>query len=327
MQHAMALSSGQSMIVAAGNAPYLLTRSGAPSISSKGISLLTAERLPLRLASAFRFSKAALLALTLRARWRSRRRASEEAELRRESARLRAEIEELEQSRPPRVETVEESVSSSDASSYSWELKSEASPEVKRATESSEVTNAPSQEGNESSEDTSGFLSRSFACLFYLIPLCDDLNYALPLSEGRSFLDLGPVVSVLLPVADILAEADGLIIILIMVGVLITFLTRGSQLPRSLLFNIQQAVLFDVVLEYQPVACSAILLFVEADDLCTDGFPEASYLVLLLVTLYCVCSTAVGRIPNAIPLFSVASERLVDICLYCGRMLGLDRGK
>jgi len=149
--------------------------------------------------------------------------------------------------------------------------------------------------------------TRLLACLAYMLPLTDALQFGLLLPS---------MVPAFLPLFKLLAVPNALINA-IPLGSLITFflmsiLSNMEELPLLLRFNLQQAILIDVAL-FIPSIIGSIGSFVSGGS--GKIAPELGVLVFLCVlmtALYSALVTLYGNDPDGIPGISKAARKTID---------------
>mmetsp|Transcript_18220 Transcript_18220/g.29641 ORF Transcript_18220/g.29641 Transcript_18220/m.29641 type:complete len:220 (-) Transcript_18220:446-1105(-) len=159
-------------------------------------------------------------------------------------------------------------------------------------------TNLPMSSNSNNSEIEGP--DRVLACLPYLIPLLDGdrygrfLFYAVPALGQVDFLLLGPFKALYssIPFAQIIAF------------VALSTLSRNPDLPRSLRFNMQQALLLDIALIFPSLLGQL--------QIPLPGFLAASgsnfvYIAMIASVGYSVVSNLTGKVPDKIPIVSDAA--------------------
>ncbi|CAE8675019.1 unnamed protein product, partial [Polarella glacialis] len=150
--------------------------------------------------------------------------------------------------------------------------------------------------------------TRLLSCLAYLLPLLDVIQYGFPLLQ---------VVPGLAPLFALLAIPSSLINA-IPFGSLILFfglssLSNNKEYPRLLRFNLQQAVLLDVLL-FIPNIIFSLGAMVAGEG---GGMPEESMVVVFVAVSICTIysvgvTTLLGDDPDGIPGLSNAAKNSID---------------
>ena len=141
---------------------------------------------------------------------------------------------------------------------------------------------------------------RVLSCLPYLIPLLDGerygrfLFYAIPALGQVDFLLLGPFKAIYssIPFAQIIAF------------VALSTLSRNPDLPRSLRFNMQQALLLDIALILPSLLGQ--LPFPMPPILAQSG-SNFVYIAMIGSVGYSLVSNLTGKVPDKIPIVSEAA--------------------
>jgi len=183
----------------------------------------------------------------------------------------------------------------------------EAEAARKRRAEEADVMAAVSMEDFEENDDR-GVATRLLACLAYLLPLTDALQFGLPLVDFVP--DLIPFFVNLTSLNQLInAIPFGSLIIFIM----LTALANNRELPRLLRFNLQQAVLLDVFLFIPSILASlASLAFGNEGDVSEDIGLFVFVLLLGTVVYSVVCTLLLGQDPEGVPVVSDATKRGID---------------
>jgi uncharacterized membrane protein len=132
---------------------------------------------------------------------------------------------------------------------------------------------------------------RVFACLPYLLPLLDSLEFSQPF-----FSQFPALLPILLPLQPLLAIYRGVPFVgLIVFFALFLLVVRNENISHFIRFNTMQAILLDIVL----ILCSIIVRLVLQQVLGGGLFLETIFNVIFLGTLvaviYSVIQSALGR--------------------------------
>ncbi|WAL59340.1 Tic20 family protein [Thermocoleostomius sinensis] len=132
---------------------------------------------------------------------------------------------------------------------------------------------------------------RVFACLPYLLPLLDSLEFSQPF-----FNQFPALLPLLLPLQPLLAIYRGVPFVgLIIFFALFLLVVRNERISHFIRFNTMQAILLDIVL----ILCSIIVRLVLQQVLGGGLFLETIFNVIFLGTLvaviYSVIQSALGR--------------------------------
>jgi hypothetical protein len=132
---------------------------------------------------------------------------------------------------------------------------------------------------------------RIFACLPYLLPLLDSLEFSQPF-----FNQFPALLPLLLPLQPLLAIYRGVPFVgLIIFFALFLLVVRNENISHFIRFNTMQAILLDIVL----ILCSIIVRLVLQQVLGGGLFLETIFNVIFLGTLvaviYSVIQSALGR--------------------------------
>lgn len=148
---------------------------------------------------------------------------------------------------------------------------------------------------------------RVFACLPYLLPMLDGLQY------GNGFFQMvpgaGATASVILgPFAEIrnAIPFGGLIFFLIL-----SFLSRNENLNRGVRFSMQQAILIDIALILPSLVGGLASIGGEISPVITTPAENFVFYFLIATISYSVGSNLLGKVPNGIPIISEAAERSI----------------
>lgn len=150
-----------------------------------------------------------------------------------------------------------------------------------------------------------GVGARAFACLPYILPLCDAAQY------GRFILTAVPLLGQTLAPLVVVFRAvpfGGLLAFWVM-----TTQSRNRSLPRLVRFNLQQAVLLDIALFF-PSLLGALFAAVSPELAASAGEPANDLIfvaVLLSIGYSCAVNLATGKLPNGIPVIGENTERSI----------------
>lgn len=130
-------------------------------------------------------------------------------------------------------------------------------------------------------------LERVFACLPYLLPLVDSLQFAGPLL--RQFPVLQPLFIPLLMLRPLTGFPLGLIIFL----ALFMLVIRNENISHFIRFNTMQAILLDIVI----ILCSLVLSLLTAlqGSLILETLFNVVFLGTVAAVTYSVVQSALGR--------------------------------
>lgn len=134
-------------------------------------------------------------------------------------------------------------------------------------------------------------LDRVFACLPYLLPLLDGIQFSIP------FFNQFPVLQpILIPFLPLLQIYRGIPFLgLIIFFALFMLVVRNDNINHFIRFNTMQAILLDIVL----ILCSIITSLILQPALGGGLFLETIYNVVFLGTvvaiIYSVIQSALGR--------------------------------
>ncbi|GAB4377709.1 MAG: hypothetical protein Kow00121_27970 [Elainellaceae cyanobacterium] len=134
-------------------------------------------------------------------------------------------------------------------------------------------------------------LDRFFACLPYLLPLLDGIQFSIP------FFNQFPVLQpLLIPLLPLLQLYRGVPFIgLIIFFALFLLVVRNENISHFIRFNAMQAILLDIVL----ILCSIITSLILQPALGGGLFLETIYNVIFLgtaiVVIYSIVQCALGR--------------------------------
>jgi Chloroplast import apparatus Tic20-like len=130
-------------------------------------------------------------------------------------------------------------------------------------------------------------LERVFACLPYLLPLVDSIQFAAPLV--RQFPVLQPFFIPLLVLRPLTGFPLGLIIFL----ALFMLVIRNENISHFIRFNTMQAILLDIVI----ILCSLVLSLLTAlqGTLILDTLFSVVFLGTLAAVTYSVVQSVLGR--------------------------------
>mmetsp|Transcript_37499 Transcript_37499/g.68544 ORF Transcript_37499/g.68544 Transcript_37499/m.68544 type:complete len:392 (+) Transcript_37499:100-1275(+) len=164
----------------------------------------------------------------------------------------------------------------------------------------------PGQTASSTEEGEDDTQTKILSALAYLLPLAEGLQFAVPL------LNLAPALSLLFAPAILFnflitsIPFGGLIFVIIF-----TTAAQNRDLPRSLRFNLEQAVLMDIALLFPSFffAGAALSGFKEA----SLGIATLSFVLLFIAVSWCVIKILLrGEIPDDIPFISKAAKNFVD---------------
>jgi uncharacterized membrane protein len=132
---------------------------------------------------------------------------------------------------------------------------------------------------------------RVFACLPYLLPLLDSLEFSQPF-----FSQFPALLPILLPLQPLLAIYRGVPFVgLIVFFALFLLVVRNENISHFIRFNTMQAILLDIVL----ILCSIIVRLVLQQVLGGGLFLETIFNVIflgaLVAVIYSVIQSALGR--------------------------------
>jgi len=162
---------------------------------------------------------------------------------------------------------------------------------------SSQAEAVPADENDDRSTNT-----RVLACLAYILPLVDSIQF------GFYFLQVAPFFA---PLFAVLALPSA-IIGLVPFGTIILFaacviLGANRDLPRLLRFNLQQAVLLDVTFFLPNLLVAAVNGGALPPEIA--GF---FFLNLMVLITYCILRNADGEYPDGIPVVSDFAKRFLE---------------
>ena len=144
---------------------------------------------------------------------------------------------------------------------------------------------------------------RLLSCLPYLLPLLEGDRYGRYLF--RAFPPLGVADAVLLGPFHLVYEAIPFSGLILFFG--LTILSRNADIPRSVRFNMQQAVLLDIGLIFPSLLGQLVGSLVLPRVLVESGNNFIFYCLVASVG-YALVSNATGKLPNSIPILSEAAE-------------------
>lgn len=183
----------------------------------------------------------------------------------------------------------------------------EAQEERKKRAEEEEASMSMEMEDFEENDDR-GVITRLLACLAYLLPLTDALQFGLPLVDMVP--DLLPFFASISLLSQLInAIPFGPLIIFIV----LTALANNRELPRLLRFNLQQAVLLDVFLFIPSILASLASIAVGNQDDIGEEFGLVVFVLLLGTVAYSMVATLLfGKDPDGVPVISSATKRGID---------------
>jgi len=144
---------------------------------------------------------------------------------------------------------------------------------------------------------------RILACLPYLLPLMDGDRY------GKLMFQLVPALGL----ADaVLLGPFKLVYTAIPFGQLVaffglSFLSRRTEIPRSVRFSIQQALILDILLIF-PSLFGELNSIIPIPRVLADSGSNFIFYVLVASVGYSLFSNLTGKVPNQIPIVSQASD-------------------
>ncbi|KAL1504505.1 hypothetical protein AB1Y20_010908 [Prymnesium parvum] len=147
-------------------------------------------------------------------------------------------------------------------------------------------------------------VERAIACSVYLLPFLDGFPYGL--FVYRTVPGLGQLAFNFLPLVNTFESIPfaGLIFF-----VILSYFSRNSQLSRFVRFNIQQAILLDILLII-PGFFSGLSRMVPAEVSVIGS--NAVFYVMALTIGYSVFSNVQGKTPDKVPILSEAAASQID---------------
>jgi len=147
---------------------------------------------------------------------------------------------------------------------------------------------------------------RILSCLPYLLPLMDGDRY------GRLIFQVVPILGL---VDSVILGPFKLLYTAIPFGQLIaffglSFLSRNTELPRSVRFNIQQALIIDILLIF-PSLFGQLNNIVALPRVLLDSGTNFIFYILVASVGYSLFCNLTGKVPNQIPIVSEASDTTI----------------
>jgi len=173
-----------------------------------------------------------------------------------------------------------------------------------RGDDAAQVSSSVSFEEN----DDRGAATRLLACLAYLLPLSDGFQFGVKLVELVP-ATLPLFVGLAVPASLLNAIPFGSLILFF----IMTTSANNLELPRLLRFNLQQAVVLDVLL-FIPQFLVQIVGFVTGGGIgVSQDFLVAVFILLIAACVYSIGRTLIfGEDPDGLPIVSDATKRGID---------------
>lgn len=175
-------------------------------------------------------------------------------------------------------------------------------PSTLTLTHSSTISSSSTSLSMSSNNQEVQGIDRGLACLPYLLPVLDGDRYGRfifaafpPLGIADAIL-LGPFHSIynIIPFAQLIAFFG------------LSFLSRNPEISRSVRFNMQQALILDIMLIFPSLLGR---LGIPMPSILVASGSNFIFYVLVAAVGYSLFSNAVlGKLPNQIPILSEASE-------------------
>lgn len=143
---------------------------------------------------------------------------------------------------------------------------------------------------------------RALSCLPYLLPILDGDRY------GRFIFGVFPALGMIdyTLLGPLKAIYTSVPFLNLGIFILFTSLARNESIPKSVRYNMQQAVVVDILLIFPSLLGQITGGFAPA--FLTEAGCNFVFYALVATVGYAIFSNATGRIPNQIPLVSEAVD-------------------
>mmetsp|Transcript_35925 Transcript_35925/g.82489 ORF Transcript_35925/g.82489 Transcript_35925/m.82489 type:complete len:388 (-) Transcript_35925:163-1326(-) len=162
------------------------------------------------------------------------------------------------------------------------------------------------QTGQTTADGEDDTQTKILSALAYLLPLAEALQFAVPLFNMAPALALLFAPAILVNYLITTIPLGGLICVLIF-----TTVAQNRDLPRSLRFNLEQAVLMDIALLFPSFFYAGASL--SGYSAASLGISVFTFVLVFIAVTWCVIKILTrGEIPDDIPIISKAAKNFID---------------